>query len=189
MISTIRQPRSGSEALQDRGPVELTIEGMHCASCVGRIERALDEVEGVEQSSVNLATGRATVSGPELDLDHLVAAVARAGYAVEQPQRSQVRLRVDGMHCASCVGTIESALKATPGVSEATVNLATGEARVSFSPEQTGLVQLVEAVAGAGYEARPIAETAEAGDELKGREARATAELQTLRRRFVRRCG
>ncbi|HYN69379.1 MAG TPA: heavy metal translocating P-type ATPase, partial [Candidatus Eisenbacteria bacterium] len=157
---------------------------MHCASCVSRIEHALDEVQGVDEANVNLATGRATVSGPALDFDRLTAAVDGAGYAVERPTRSQVRLRVEGMHCASCVNTIESALKSTPGVGEAAVKLATGEARVSFSPDQTDVGQLVDAVAGAGYAAQPIAETA-AGDELDDREARAKADLKTLRRRFV----
>jgi Cu+-exporting ATPase len=60
--------------------LELTVEGMHCASCVSRIERALGELDGVEEASVNLATGRATVSGPGLELQELEAAVARAGY-------------------------------------------------------------------------------------------------------------
>jgi P-type Cu+ transporter len=41
--------------------VELSIEGMHCASCVGRVERALAAVPGVSAAAVNLATRRATI--------------------------------------------------------------------------------------------------------------------------------
>lgn len=58
---------------------ELAIEGMTCASCVRRVERALGKVEGVEGVSVNLATERAAVRGP-VPVAPLLAAVERAGY-------------------------------------------------------------------------------------------------------------
>lgn len=58
----------------------LTIDGMHCASCVARVEKALRKVEGVEEASVNLTTSRADVDGRGLVADHLVIAVQKAGY-------------------------------------------------------------------------------------------------------------
>jgi Cu+-exporting ATPase len=165
--------------------IELTVEGMHCASCVSRIEKALTRVDGVTEANVNLATGHASVSGAGLNRDLLTAAVAQAGYDVERPPTADVRLRVEGMHCASCVNSIESRLQATPGVEDAAVNLATGEARVAFTPEQTGPTQLIEAVRAAGYEAEAIA--AEAGGDAPddARADRAAAELRYLRRRCV----
>jgi len=66
--------------------VDLTIRGMTCASCVGRVERALTRVDGVLSASVNLATERARVSvlaGTEVE--RLRAAVIDAGYEVELP--------------------------------------------------------------------------------------------------------
>jgi len=60
---------------------------------------------------------------------------------------------VKGMHCASCVRTIERSLQRTPGVAEAAVNLATEKATVTFDPGQTTVEQLVRAVAAVGYEA------------------------------------
>jgi P-type Cu+ transporter len=66
--------------------VELRVEGMTCASCVGRVEKALKRVPGVLAAEVNLATERAQVqvdgSGP--DARGLVAAVEKAGYAAAQ---------------------------------------------------------------------------------------------------------
>lgn len=62
--------------------VTLAIDGMTCASCVRRVERALAKVPGVETARVNLATERADVTvatGPG-DRDQLIAAVRRAGY-------------------------------------------------------------------------------------------------------------
>lgn len=59
--------------------ISLSIEGMTCASCVGRVERALKAAPGVEKASVNLATERASVQG-FANLETLVAVVANAGY-------------------------------------------------------------------------------------------------------------
>ena len=63
------------------------VRGMHCAACVGRVERALTGVAGVERASVNLATEQATVSfDPErTSFDALQAAVRAAGYELVPP--------------------------------------------------------------------------------------------------------
>ena len=71
-------------------PITLTIEGMTCASCVGRVERALRAVPGVTEANVNLATERATVSGTA-DAASLIAAIDGVGYeAREIADRSAV---------------------------------------------------------------------------------------------------
>src|SRR5690606_16360066 len=59
--------------------VELQIDGMSCASCVGRVEQALARVSGVKEVVVNLATERATVHGIA-DEQALISAVEQAGY-------------------------------------------------------------------------------------------------------------
>jgi heavy metal translocating P-type ATPase len=59
----------------------LDISGMTCASCVRRVERALGKVEGVETANVNFASEKAhVVAGPAVHVEHLVAAVEKAGY-------------------------------------------------------------------------------------------------------------
>jgi len=67
----------------------LPVVGMTCASCAGRVEKALASVPGVREASVNLATEVATVKAdPALDLQAMRAAVEKAGYEVgEQAQR------------------------------------------------------------------------------------------------------
>ena len=62
------------------------VRGMHCAACVGKVERALTSVPGVDRASVNLATERASVSfDPALtSVDALRAAVAAAGYELAE---------------------------------------------------------------------------------------------------------
>ncbi len=61
--------------------VTLRIGGMTCASCVRRVERALNRVEGVDEASVNFASATARVSlGEGIGAEDLVEAVERAGY-------------------------------------------------------------------------------------------------------------
>ena len=81
--------------------ITLELEGMTCASCAGRIERGLNDLEGV-QASVNLATEKAAVRYDEssLGVDALLAAVEAAGYRAsparerEDEQRDTVRTRL-----------------------------------------------------------------------------------------------
>ncbi|WP_028996575.1 heavy metal translocating P-type ATPase [Azohydromonas australica] len=134
-------------------PRSLPIEGMTCASCVSRVERALQRVPGVAQASVNLATETASVQAEtSVPLQSLREAVERAGYAVAHRTLS---LRIEGMTCASCVARVERALRRVPGVLEAEVNLATEVATVTVAAREDDAAALIEAVEKAGYAARP----------------------------------
>ena len=128
------------------------VTGMTCASCVGRVEKALAQVPGVLTASVNLATETAAVTtdgSPSAAM--LAAAVEKAGYGVAI---EDVSMAILGMSCASCVGRIEKALAAVPGVQSASVNLATETARVQVLAG-TAPEDLVAAVAAAGYQVAP----------------------------------
>ncbi len=149
--------------------LSLPVEGMTCASCVGRVERALKAVPGVTLAAVNLATERADVTTDgTVDRARLVAAVEGVGYAVPA---ADLVLSVEGMTCASCVGRVERALKAVPGVTSAVVNLATETASVSGTAESADLVR---AIAAAGYTAVPK----RADDETEQRKAAEEAGLR-----------
>ena len=169
--------------------VALEIGGMHCASCVARIERALREIDGVAEASVNLATGKAAVAGTALDLEGLRKAVERAGYSAraadEDGRPARARLAVEGMHCASCVSRVEGGLRSTPGVVEASVNLASGEAAVAYERGRLGVGELAAAIERAGYEGRPVSEEAHPREGETERERRARTELRVLRWRFA----
>ncbi len=129
------------------------VEGMTCASCVARVEKALAGTPGVEEASVNFATEQASVKASrEVSLATLKAAVEKAGYAVGE---QSLRLRIGDMTCASCVSRVEKALKQVPGVLSASVNLATETAEVTVVGGVT-LVQLVAAVDKAGYKASKL---------------------------------
>ncbi|WP_312478188.1 heavy metal translocating P-type ATPase [Stutzerimonas nitrititolerans] len=153
--------------------ISLPIEGMTCASCVGRVEAALARIEGVDSVSVNLATERADIrlAGP-VDRLALVQAVEKVGYDVPA---NTVELAIEGMTCASCVGRVERALKAVPGVAEATVNLATERARVRGV---VAVEDLLAAVGKVGYEAHAVDSAAQASDEDMEKKDAERAELK-----------
>ena len=69
--------------------VELTIDGMTCASCAARIEKKLNKLEGVS-ASVNYATETAHVSvtDPSVDTEALIGAVEKLGYSAALPKPS-----------------------------------------------------------------------------------------------------
>jgi Cu+-exporting ATPase len=72
---------------------------------------------------------------------------------------------IGGMTCASCVGRVEKALKKVPGVTDATVNLATESARIAFEGDAHMEARLRRAVRDAGYEPRSPAQMDAAEDD------------------------
>ncbi|MBL0147200.1 MAG: copper-translocating P-type ATPase [Ideonella sp.] len=138
----------------------LPIEGMTCASCSARVERALGKVPGLQQGIVNLATETASISAataaelPAL-VTAAVAAVQKAGYGVGQ---RSMALQIDGMTCASCVSRVERALQRVPGVLSATVNLATETAEVQ-ALSSVDSAALLGAIQHAGYQASERADS------------------------------
>ena len=123
---------------QQQKALNFDVEGMSCASCVGRVERAIAKVDGVKSVSVNLATERASVQINDATTDaelstSITQAIEKAGYQATLHQDAQQVnvsvqddvhsvLRIDGMSCASCVGRVERALQKLDGVTDATVN-------------------------------------------------------------------
>ncbi|MGA8006184.1 MAG: heavy metal translocating P-type ATPase, partial [Burkholderiales bacterium] len=130
--------------------LRLPIAGMTCASCVTRVEKALNAVPGVRGASVNLATEAASIKvAPSVTMEALAKAVERAGYEVGH---EELDIAIRGMTCASCVARVEKALGKVPGVVSASVNLATERAHV-VAVVGTGIELLRSAVEAAGYEA------------------------------------
>jgi len=91
-----------------------------------------------------------------------------------------VQLAITGMHCAGCAAAIERALSRTPGVSEASVNLATQRARVVYDTRVATVAAILQAVNKAGYGATVLAE----GERDRERQ-RQEAEIAGLRRRLL----
>lgn len=130
--------------------VDISIRGMSCASCVGRVERALKKQSGVTDAQVNLATEKATVTFEEhANPSQAVHAVEEAGY---QPVVETAEIRIIGMTCGSCVSRVERTIEKLPGIVQASVNLTTQKAFVRFLPAAVTLPRIHHAIRDAGYE-------------------------------------
>ncbi len=158
-----------NDTVAGRSALRLPVEGMTCATCAGRIETALRKLPGVS-ADVNLASNEAWIEyDPTRATPHqLVSAIEDAGYDVP---RAQTQLAVEGMTCASCVGRVEKALLAVPGVERAEVNLATERATVAFLPGATRPLDLVAAIEDAGYGASVVGHEADAQAQADARDA------------------
>src|SRR5690606_778700 len=139
MNEAVASPSSSGAA-----SVQLPVQGMRCASCAGRVEKALLQVDGVHAAAVNLATERVQVHTDEmLERAALVRAIEAAGYQVPV---DDLTLELSGMSCASCAGRIEKALRKVEGVLDVSVNLAMESARVRVLRAGVEPAQLVLAV-------------------------------------------
>lgn len=146
--------------------ITLQLGGMSCAGCVGRVERALAGVDGIQRVAVNLAaqTARMDVQ-TNSQLLAVEKALQQAGYPAEQQTR---QIQIGNLTCASCVGRAEAALGTVPGVLDAQVNLASQQARVRML-QGTDQDALLRALRQAGYPGQWVdtdAPAAEAGPDL-----------------------
>lgn len=159
--------------------ITLPIAGMTCSHCAERLEKELEALAGVEKAVVNYSSGAAIVrySPTEFDAGSLLDLIQKEGF---EAGVATARLGIRGMHCASCVAKIESALKVTPGVTSAVVNVATESAHVEYMPSFTEIENLEKAVESAGYRTGNAP-----GEEPEDREQAARKkEYRTLMQKF-----
>ena len=133
---------------------------MSCATCVGNVEAAVGDLDGVEAVSANFASDEGSVTyDPEtVSLGEIYEAVENSGY---EPVRESTSIEIGGMSCATCASTNEEAIESVPGVIDASVNFAADEATVEYNPVDTDHDAIYDAIEDVGYEpVRP-----ETGDE------------------------
>ncbi len=161
--------------------LEIGVGGMTCAACVGRVERGLKKLNGVESATVNLATERATVvyDSKAISPTAILENIHEVGY---EPRVANLELGVTGMTCAACVTRVEKALTKVPGVLSASVNLATERASIQYIPESASATQFKTAIQDAGYDVLKTQVGKDRSD--VEREAR-EAEIAVLRRDLI----
>ena len=136
----------------DTDAIRVRIDGLRCASCVARVEKALAAAPGVLAAEANIAEGAARII-PDGPLDG--RAVAEALEGAGHPARiEEAALDLEGMHCAGCVRRVEQALGAAPGVVSAEVNPPARRATVRWLSGAVTPDRLAAAATEAGYPAR-----------------------------------
>ncbi|MFW6321506.1 MAG: heavy metal translocating P-type ATPase [Halohasta sp.] len=156
----------------------MEIEGMSCATCVGNVEDAVGDLDGVEAVSANFASDEGSVTyDPEaVGLGEIYEAIENAGY---EPVRERLSVEVGGMSCATCSAAVADATEAVPGVIESSVNFAADEATIEYNPVETDRSAIYDAIEGAGYEpVRPDTDGSDEGEAAGERESVAQREMK-----------
>src|SRR4030042_3465099 len=130
--------------------IDLPIRGMTCAGWVAHIQKNLRGLPGVDKADVNFSTSTATVifDPRATNPADFISRIREIGYDVTTVT---VEIPIEGILCASCVQKIEKALLEARGVLKASVNLATGRARVEFLPSETNISELKRTIESTGY--------------------------------------
>ena len=134
--------------------IELPVSGMPLKEHLTHLESTLRALEGVSEVNVNVKANRLEVQydAGKVDVAQLVGAVKSVGFQVGG---TNIKIGIENLRCASCVKFIEDELKATQGVLNANVNIATQEATVDYLPQNTTLAELNKAIETWGYKPRP----------------------------------
>jgi len=139
----------------------VAVKGMSCAACSSRIERVVRELDGVERAAVNLAAESMELAwdADVISFDAIAGRVKELGFELAQEEGGDeliLELAISGMHCAACSARIEKVVSALPGVIAVRVNLLTETGVVTCRRGEISGRQIREAIAGLGFEARPV---------------------------------
>ena len=139
----------------------IKISGMSCAACAARIEKGLNQLDGVDSAHVNLVMERATVQYDDklVQPRQFNELINKLGYEVIQDKADEVgqaNLRISGMTCAACSARVEKKLNSLGGVKLANVNLAAEKATISYNQDRIKVVDMIKAVKDLGYGAEKI---------------------------------
>lgn len=141
----------------------LKVSGMSCAACAARIEKGLNQLDGVKAANVNLAMERVNVEFDDSQLDpgQIDQVVEKLGYRIIKetaPDQAKVNLKIAGMTCAACSARIEKKLNSIEGINSANVNLTTERAAIDYDPGKVKVSEMLNAIKLLGYEAEKLEE-------------------------------
>ena len=130
------------------------VEGMHCASCARNIEKELEGMNGVSKGLVNLANEKLVLEFDDklVSEDKIADAIAAIGFKIQE-QSTILKLKIEGMHCASCSSNIEKTLGGTEGVLDAVVNLTTETAKVTYNSKVIKASEIIKIIESLGFKA------------------------------------
>lgn len=162
------------------------INGMHCAGCVGSVEKALKGVEGVSHTQVNLMTNKAIVEWDESTThpEKFQKAVEKAGYELVLPKTEPLVFSIQGMHCAGCTSSVEKAVAGIDGVQNITVNLTTEKAFVEADP-LVSIEDILLKIQKAGYEGSLVDQKKSASSSLDDKREKEQKKLDTAKRKMI----
>ncbi|WP_096186281.1 heavy metal translocating P-type ATPase [Evansella halocellulosilytica] len=158
----------------------FSVKGMTCASCVRRVEKGIEKVDGVRSVNVNLAANQAQVEydPSATNKDEIVEAISNTGYEAKvqnDDSANKYLFSVKGMTCASCVNRVEKAIQKVEGTESVNVNLAANQAQVkgnsTLDPQA-----VIDRIKKIGYDASIMEESGP--DDQEDEQEKETAKLK-----------
>lgn len=167
----------------------LDVQGMTCGSCVNSIEKHLKASKGIISCSVALLAQKAEVEYDPtliqpLDIVNLIEDIGFSANVASQDSKKAVTLKIFGMTCASCSGTIERELKITPGIKSASVNLLGQTGVFEFDKSTIGIRDIIEKIESLGFDA--LLDDTDSNAQIESLER--TQEIQRWRNSFYHSC-
>lgn len=131
--------------------MDLSIEGMHCASCVLSLDKTFAKQDGVESVEGDLAKNRLrlVVNPKKISFEKIQQLVGNLGFEVHC---DEVNLKVHGMHCASCVMNVENFLMRLDGIFDVKADLASGSAKVYYDRSKVNIDEMKVVIESLGFE-------------------------------------
>lgn len=131
--------------------MDLPIEGMHCASCVLSLNKTFGREEGVESVDADLATNKLklVVNPKKISFEKIQTLVKNLGFEIHT---DEVKLKIHGMHCASCVMNVENFLMRLDGIFDVKADLASSSAKVYYNKNKVNLDDMKVVIESLGFE-------------------------------------
>lgn len=131
--------------------MDLPIEGMHCASCVLSLNKTFEKIEGVESVDADLSTNKLhlTVNPKKLPFEQIETLVKNLGFKLHT---DEVTLKLNGMHCASCVMNVENFLIRLDGIFDVKADLTSQTAYINYDKTKTDINDMEEVINSLGFE-------------------------------------
>lgn len=160
-----------------RGEVVYNTEKIDSNKIIDIVTQAGYEASVIEEKMLAQSSG---MGGQDVSTMHSVEHATKTKVEPNIEASGRVNLSLSGMHCASCAGIIERALKKVPGVKSANVNFAAEKALINYDPDLVNVDSLLKTVKDAGYGATLVDEK----DTEFDRKKRAH-EMNQLRKKFI----
>ncbi|MHB1001826.1 MAG: heavy metal translocating P-type ATPase [Armatimonadota bacterium] len=159
--------------------ITIPVEGMTCATCVAKVEKGLNKLQGVVSATVNFATEKATIDfmPGTITVDDIKATIERLGYVVPQEalresETRKVEIQIPGMNTPRQADSVKSAMGILSGISNINTDHKRERAVITYDPLVVSLYQIEEAIRLTGMNPIEVAETGETEDrERASREA------------------
>ena len=134
--------------------VQLSVPGMDCPSCAGKVENSVNTLDGIQAIDPQVTTGILTVEyeGSKTSADTITKRVEKAGYTVEDSGSQTTTFTVPEMDCPSCAGKIENALDTITGLHTYDTQPTTGKIVVTYDSSSTSTADITAVIEDTGYE-------------------------------------